>query len=75
MSAPTTAESQDQTSQPLHEATQTPTQVVPPEPRAEIPTETQAESPIETQAPLQAEGAIAIDHAFDDSNSAYSDEL
>lgn len=67
MSAPTAAESQDQTSQPSHEASETPTQVVQPEPRAESPTETQAELP--------AEGAIAIDHAFDDSNSAYSDEL
>ena len=67
MSAPTTPETQDQTSQPPHEAIQTPTQVVQLEPRVENHTE--------LQEPLQAEGAIAIDHAFDDSNSAYSDEL
>ena len=67
MSAPTAAETQDQTSQPPHEAAQPPIPVVQPEPRAENHTE--------LQAPLQAEGAIAIDDAFDDSNSAYSDEL
>lgn len=67
MSAPTAIETQDQPNQPPHEAAQTPTPIVQPEPRAENHTE--------LQEPLQSEGAIAIDHAFDDSNSAYSDEL
>ena len=67
MSAPSAAETQDQTSQPPHEAAQTPAPVVQLEPRTENHTE--------LQAPLQAEGAIAIDHTFDDSTSAYSDEL
>ena len=67
MSTPPAAETQDQTGQPPHLAAQTPIPVLQPEPRAENPTE--------IQAPLQAAGAIAIDHAFDDSNSAYSDEL
>ena len=67
MSALTAAETEDQKSQPPHEAAQEPTLVVQPEPRAENHTE--------IQAPLEAEGAIAIDHSFDDSNSAYSDEL
>lgn len=59
MSEATAAETQHQTSETPHETTNPPTQAVQAEP----------------QAPLQPEGDITIDAAFDDSTSAYSDEL
>lgn len=70
MSAATAPETQDQTSDTPHETTNPPTQVVQAEPQAESHTQTPA-----VPAPLQPEGDITIDAAFDDSNSAYSDEL
>ena len=47
-----------------------PTQLVQAEPQAGSHTETPA-----APAPLQPEGVITVDAAFDDSTSAYSDEL
>ena len=71
MSAPTASQTQDQTSETPHQTTEAPTQVVQAEPQAESHTET----PIAQAAIPQPEGDITIDTAFDDSNSAYSDEL
>lgn len=50
--------------------TNPPTKVVEAEPQAGSHTETPA-----VPAPLQPEGDITVDAAFDDSTSAYSDEL
>lgn len=70
MSAATAAETQHQTSETPHETTNPPPQGVQAEPQAGSHTETPA-----VPAALQPDGDITIDAAFDDSNSAYSDEL